>query len=206
MLIHFIFMFRPYPQQLATNDDKVLDPALNLVNTIPKSTLNILLDSLLESSEKQLSTADQEQSTTVNMNEQLTADNLGSDIIDLEDQIKNQTESSENASESLPTETIVKESTIADNVLVSPGPIEVAEASSPGHVTLQSFLAAISQSREEENPHKEPVPEGPVILPFRTTLRTTTIATTTSTTPTTTTTGKLWFSFLIYQITKHMDF
>jgi hypothetical protein len=196
--MHFLLSYRP---NLGTKGQEIPDPimrvpVLNPFNTIPKSTLNILLDSLLDSPDIQLSTKNQEKATTVATNEQLTLVYLGDDLIDLEEKIYNQTRSSENATESVVTEDTVKESSIDNNEVASPGPNEVAEASSPGHVTLQSFLAAISQSREEES-QKEPATEGPVILPFRTTLRTTTIATTTTTTATTTTTGKLWLTMFI---------
>jgi len=70
----------------------------------------------------------------------------------------------------------------------------VLETSSTGHVTLQSFLEAISQKRVEDVKvdRQDPVTEGgPFLLPFRTTLRTTTISTTSTTTLETTTTGKL---------------
>jgi len=64
---------------------------------------------------------------------------------------------------------------------------ESEETSSTAHVTLQSFLAAISQSRVEDskvNP-SDSVTDGPVLLPFKTTLRTTTVSTTTTATTTT---------------------
>ncbi len=90
---------------------------------------------------------------------------------------------------------MINETSPARNQSESPTLVEVEETSSPGHVTLQSFLEAISQNRLEDpkvEPTQNSVTEGPFLLPFRTTLRTTTIATTTTTTQETTTAGKPW--------------
>jgi hypothetical protein len=104
---------------------------------------------------------------------------------------------------------VLHDDRLSDEALTSSGfePLSIGgipETSSSGHVTLQSFLDAISQSRVEDMKvdRQDSVTEGaPFLLPFRTTLRTTTISTTSTTTIETTTAGKLGlrtYFFLLY--------
>ena len=233
---------RPTPL-LGTKRQELTQPAEgtnlpNPLNTIPKTSLDMLLNSLTESSGVEPSTArtmePQEPLATV-MKELLSSENSNKDFLQKDDNFlnslgqvntlilqANSMNPTDNSTASVSAEEVVEEEIVAIDPPVSPGPGgeasspgpggevspgpggEVSEASSPGHVTLQSFLAAISQSREEDT--KQDLTEGPVLLPFRTTLRTTTTTTTTPTTTTmlqTTTKGKLWFTvyclrFMVY--------
>ena len=216
---------RPTPL-LGTKRQELTQPAEgtnlpNPLNTIPKTSLDMLLNSLTESSGVEPSTArtmePQEPLATV-MKELLSSENSNKDFLQKDDSFlnslgqvntlilqANSMNPTDNSTASVSAEEVVEEEIVAIDPPVSPGPGgEVSEASSPGHVTLQSFLAAISQSREEDT--KQDLTEGPVLLPFRTTLRTTTTTTTTPTTTTmlqTTTKGKLWFTvyclrFMVY--------
>jgi hypothetical protein len=211
-------------------DYNIPQPILDPLKTVPKASLDTLLSSLTGSHSQGMQSSLEEKTDfhaikaeVAEIKEMSRTENANKGFLLKQDggvagissynssllTIDNTTSYIELAYTNSTTIPVLHDDRLSDEALTSSGfePLSIGgipETSSSGHVTLQSFLDAISQSRVEDTKvdWQDSVTEGaPFLLPFRTTLRTTTISTTSTTTIETTTAGKLslrTYFFLLY--------